>query len=631
MPSSATLRSWSLLLASLLFAIVALHILFDDALRSLFASALESLQSQTLIAALAVTALASDVILPIPSSVISVACVLALGFVGGFFTIWVGLCLSCLFAHWIGRRSRGWIIQYFFRAEELGRAQHLAERWGGLALVLLRAVPVMAEASVVVAGMANMPLAKFIRITALANAGIALIYASVAAYAGLEASFVLAFAASVALPLLALGMYKVALIRGDTGKLQEVAKLQERKESHVETLMPTFNVQFSFPLCFTSSAFSLENPCLAQQLKSTLSKPVQALFFVDQGVLDARATLHQEIEAYCHTFSINHFDRVHSVAGGDAAKTQEQIDTMYQQMLDVALDRQSYVVAIGGGAVLDAVGYAAATFHRGIRLVRMPTTVLAQNDAGVGVKNGINAKGFKNLYGSFAVPTAIVNDSEFLKTLSQRDFRSGFAEAIKVGLIRDGKFFHWICSVVNELNRRDAVATHQLIKRCAELHLNQICNGGDPFEMGSARPLDYGHWSAHKLESLTQHELAHGEAVAIGMALDALYAVEVNLLSLQEAETVIELISSLGFNVWHPALQWETAEGESALLRGLEEFRQHLGGELCITLLTGIGKTVEVSHIDTAALLRARDKLIRYENPRSASVSSELLHKHSSR
>lgn len=626
MRSSATLRNWSLLLAGLLLTIVALHILFDEPLRSLFARALEATESRSLVAVLAVTALAADVVLPIPSSVISVACVLALGFAGGFFTIWVGLCISCLLAHWIGRASRGWIISCFFRADELAKAQYLADRWGSLALVLLRAVPVMAEASVVAAGMANMPLMKFIRITALANAGIAFVYAAVAAYAGLEASFVLAFAASIALPLCALGAYKLAIFSGNKENGEENTK------SMHETLMPTFNIQFSFPLCFTSNAFSQDNPCLAQQLKSTRSKPVQALFFVDQGVLDTRASLTREIETYCNKYSINHFNRVHSVAGGDAAKSQQNIDEMYQQMLDVALDRQSYVVAIGGGAVLDAVGYAAATFHRGMRLVRMPTTVLAQNDAGVGVKNGINAKGFKNLYGSFAVPTAIVNDSEFLKTLSQRDFRSGFAEAIKVGLIRDGHFFRWICSAVNELNRRESKATHHLIKRCAELHLNQICNGGDPFELGSARPLDYGHWSAHKLESLTQHELAHGEAVAIGMALDALYAVEVNLLSLQDAETVIELISSLGFNVWHPALQWETAEGgESALLCGLEEFRQHLGGELCITLLTGIGKTVEVNQIDTAALLRARDKLRAYENPRTASVSSELLHKHSSR
>lgn len=626
MRSSVNVSGWSKLFGGLFLGILGLHLVFDTSLQTAFDAVLRASDSAVLTALLAVSALTADVLLPIPSSVIAIAVVLALGFIGGFLSIWAGLCLSCLFGYWIGRVSRGWLLSSLFKPSDLQQARSLGKRWGAPALVVLRAVPVLAEASVVAAGISQMPLKKFLGVTALANAGIALVYAAIAAYAQAEASFFLAFAASLALPLCAMGLFNLYKRKSAQAGVEDAqAGVGE------ETLTPTFDIRFSFPLSFTNGAFRLENNGLARLIVDKYGKPGKALFFVDEGVVNARPQLQAEIAAYCEHHGIEYFQRMHVLPGADAAKTQQQIELMYQQMLDVALDRQSYVVAIGGGAVLDAVGFAAATFHRGIRLLRMPTTVLAQNDAGVGVKNGINAVGIKNLYGSFAVPYAIVNDSEFLQTLSRRDFRSGFAEAIKVGLIRDAAFFHWICSSVDKLNAREAVATRHLIKRCAELHLRQICTGGDPFEMGSARPLDYGHWSAHKLESLTKHELAHGEAVAIGMALDALYAVETNMLALADAEKIIELISELGFNVWHPALACENDAGESLLLRGLEEFRQHLGGELCITLLTGIGETVEVNHIDSAALLRARDKLKRYENPGSANQPSQLLQQHSSR
>ncbi|WP_018276646.1 3-dehydroquinate synthase [Teredinibacter turnerae] len=375
-------------------------------------------------------------------------------------------------------------------------------------------------------------------------------------------------------------------------------------------LYPSFSLKFSYPLCFTRNAFTAENLTFVREVKGNHKGAIPKLqFFIDQGVLDANPELANAITEYCHVHELNLVDAVHPVPGGEAAKNQIQIDAIYDLMLAAGMDRQSFIVAIGGGGVLDAVGYAASTFHRGMRLIRMPTTVLAQNDAGVGVKNGINSQGIKNLLGCFAVPHAIINDASFLDSLSARDFRSGFAEAVKVALIRDAEFFFWITQNQQALNAREPRATHHLIKRCAQLHLNQICLGGDPFEQGSARPLDYGHWSAHKLESLTKHALSHGEAVAIGMALDALYAVEIGLMNQAACDQVLAVIQGLGFNLWDDALISADAQGNSELLVGLEEFRQHLGGRLCITLLTDIGKTLEASEIDTEALLRARDKL----------------------
>jgi 3-dehydroquinate synthase len=144
-----------------------------------------------------------------------------------------------------------------------------------------------------------------------------------------------------------------------------------------------------------------------------------------------------------------------------------------------------------------------------------------------------------------------------------------------------------------------------MIRRCAELHMRQIGQGGDPFETGSARPLDFGHWSAHRLETLTNYHLRHGEAVAIGIALDTRYSVACGLLETAAEERVRFLLDHLGFRLWHPALEKKLPDGRFAILEGLREFREHLGGELTVTLLSGIGTGVEVHAIDEALMLES--------------------------
>jgi 3-dehydroquinate synthase len=144
-----------------------------------------------------------------------------------------------------------------------------------------------------------------------------------------------------------------------------------------------------------------------------------------------------------------------------------------------------------------------------------------------------------------------------------------------------------------------------MIRRCAELHMRQIAHGGDPFETGSARPLDYGHWSAHKLEALTAHELRHGEAVAIGIALDSRYSVQIGMLAPGQEERIFAVLKRLGFYLWHPALERRDSEGRWVVLDGLREFREHLGGELTITLLREIGRGEEVHVMDEAEIRRA--------------------------
>jgi len=195
-----------------------------------------------------------------------------------------------------------------------------------------------------------------------------------------------------------------------------------------------------------------------------------------------------------------------------------------------------------------------------------------------------------------------------LTNLSTRDKRAGLAEAVKVAAIRSEQFFVWLEAHADALAKFEPQASQYAIVRCAELHLKQISQAGDPFEFGSARPLDYGHWAAHKLEALANYSIRHGEAVAIGMALDAYYAAEVGLLPNEQALRLARLLETLGFQLWHPALSNSMADGTPEVFAGLEEFRQHLGGELCITLLESMGVGREVNHIDSASLLTALQK-----------------------
>jgi 3-dehydroquinate synthase len=370
-----------------------------------------------------------------------------------------------------------------------------------------------------------------------------------------------------------------------------------------------FSVPYEFPVVFTEGVFDPENPVLRDVLcRLEPAKRHRAVFFVDEGLNAGRSPVSDAIAKYAH----RHADAIElacppqAVPGGEKIKAELHfVESIQQTLFDLHIDRHSYVIAVGGGAVLDAVGLVAATTHRGVRHVRVPTTVLAQNDSGVGVKNGVNLQGVKNFVGTFAPPFAVLNDLEFIVSLPERDKIAGMAEAVKVALIRDAEFFGWLERHMDDLATFERQAMAHMIRRCAELHMRQIGLGGDPFETGSARPLDYGHWSAHKLESLTRHHLRHGEAVAIGMALDARYSVLAGLLAPGEEERICALLEYLGFSLWHPALGKTGTNGEWTILEGLRDFQEHLGGELTVTLLAGIGTGVEVHAIDRERMREA--------------------------
>lgn len=362
-----------------------------------------------------------------------------------------------------------------------------------------------------------------------------------------------------------------------------------------------FTVPYTYPVWFGHHLFAPGNATLRELLPPPVEgQPAKVLAFVDDGAALAHPTLIADITAW-FTAQADAFNLLlppQIVPGGEASKRGwGQIQKIMYTIGDSRLCRQSYILAIGGGSMLDGTGFAAALVHRGMRLVRIPTTVLAQNDAGIGVKNGMDEHGMKNFVGTFAPPYAVCNDYAFLPTLPDKYWFGGLAEAFKVAIIKDAPFFAQLEALGPALRQRDQTAIEQVVRRCAELHLEHIRTGGDPFEFGSARPLDFGHWAAHKLEIQSGYTLGHGQAVAIGIALDTRYAQEQGLLTQDEAQRILDALQACNLPISSPHLNADT-------LQGLEDFREHLGGRLTITLPNGIGQRLEVNTIDSALMLR---------------------------
>jgi 3-dehydroquinate synthase len=384
----------------------------------------------------------------------------------------------------------------------------------------------------------------------------------------------------------------------------------------------SFLIPARYPIYFTNDAFDPSNSCLLQAVTHAESNRRHRLFaIIDQGLLKARPYLPKNLTAYVkdHKQHMELAALPYVVPGGERSKNDPSLPARLQKRLyQLNIDRQSIVLIVGGGAVLDMVGYAAATTHRGVRVIRLPTTVLSQGDGGLGVKNGINAFGVKNFLGTFAVPFAIVNDIQFIDTLSARHRTSGMAEAVKVALIRDAGFLTgWKPIRQPSLNSspRTGIPDPPLSGDPSWPH--RVI--GRPFESGSARPLDFGHWAAHKLETLSGYRLHHGEAVAIGMAIDSRYSTEIGLLSEQTCEQILCLLDRLNLPSWHRTLDLKGPDGRPKILRGLDEFKEHIGGELTITLLKQIGQGTEVGQINQAIIHRALSWLRKRHSSRCVS------------
>jgi 3-dehydroquinate synthase len=386
------------------------------------------------------------------------------------------------------------------------------------------------------------------------------------------------------------------------------------------TVQQRIEVSWDFPVVFTHAIFDPANPVLVTTLdRKSEHRRHRAMVFIDSHVSYALPTQPQRAADYfaAHPTRLELVSAPIIVPGGEAIKNDiGLIDHYIRRLLDAHLDRQSYVIIVGGGAVMDAVGLASALVHRGVRQVRMPTTVLGQNDAGVGVKNGVNFLGGKNSIGTFAPPFAVLNDFDFLLSLPDRDWLCGVAEAFKVSIIRDRAFFAELVAQAEKYPARDFDAMQKLVIRCAEIHLEHIRTNGDPFEYGRARPLDFGHWSAHKLELMSNFAISHGEAVASGVVLDSIYAARKSWITNDELAQIKDGFRRSGFRLWFEELDRREADGTRTIFGGLRDFQEHLGGELTVTFPRGLGARHEVHEIDLALMEQALQELAAFAQTR---------------
>jgi len=373
----------------------------------------------------------------------------------------------------------------------------------------------------------------------------------------------------------------------------------------------TFNVTFRHRVLFERHALGT-GTALAEVLGAPNGEPVATLAVLDDGLVHVVPELPGIVEQW--------FDRHASIAslttrpmvlpGSERAKhgTGPVAEPVVEAIRSGGLCRRSNILAIGGGALLDAVGLGASLAHRGVRLVRMPTTTLSQGDAGIGVKNGVNIPGVtggKNLLGTFAVPAGVVNDTTLLTTLDDTHWRGGLAESIKVALVKDASLLESVESNAVELANRDLDCMERVLKTTAKLHLRHITEGGDPFESELARPLDFGHWAAHELEARSDWSVPHGEAVAMGMVIDLQLGEAAGLTEPGTADRIESLLRQLGF------LQTSCCGVTGVdLLHGLEHFRQHLGGKLTICMIQAPGTAIDVHDVDMAAASTAIDAVL---------------------
>lgn len=282
---------------------------------------------------------------------------------------------------------------------------------------------------------------------------------------------------------------------------------------------------------------------------------------------------------------------------GEPTKRQEVISSIYDRLVQMQADRKTVVIAIGGGVIGDAAGFAAATYNRGLPFIQCPTTLLADVDSSVGGKVGINHPQAKNLIGAFHQPLGVVIDLALLKTLPDREYRAGLAEVVKYGVILDADFFAWQEQNISAINAREPAALQHAIARSCRLKADVVEH--DEFERTGLRAvLNYGHTFAHAFEALSGYgELLHGEAVSIGMVYASRLAEKLGRISAEVTQRQVQLLQALHLPIRLPAgSKWSCDE----VIARMRLDKKSEAGKLRFVLPTRMGHVELVGGVDEA-------------------------------
>ena len=294
--------------------------------------------------------------------------------------------------------------------------------------------------------------------------------------------------------------------------------------------------QFSYPIFIGNNLLTRADNLLEKYIQD------KKIIIIHDDVFSSKPLLIEIFKEFVNlitksTLSVN----LIPISGGDQTKNMLQLTNIIEQALSYEIDRECVIIAFGGGVIGDIAGFAASVLLRGIKFINVPTTLLSQVDSSVGGKTGINSKLGKNLIGSFHQPLSVIADINILKSLPEREFRAGFAEVIKYGLIKDKNFFNWLELECENIFNYDDLKLKKLITKCCKIKAEIIEN--DEKENGNRALLNLGHTFGHAIESFGNYDgkIIHGEAVAIGICLAFQFSSKLGFCSISETERVINM------------------------------------------------------------------------------------------
>jgi 3-dehydroquinate synthase len=368
-----------------------------------------------------------------------------------------------------------------------------------------------------------------------------------------------------------------------------------------------------FAVRFSRDCLSPANSDLADLLRG--GEPFRrqrVLFLIDAGLAAVQPRVAEHASAYlaAHKANLVSAGAPILIEGGENVKNRPEVcDWLRARFYGAGLDARSHVVVVGGGAVLDAVGFAAATLRRAPRVTRVPTTLLAQASGALSPRCAVNALGRKDALCAFQAPFGVLLDAKWLGSLSDREKRAGLAEITRTALAADADFFHWLADHARALGGFERRALETAARWSARLHWESAAEG-ESFDPSRPAPLDFGRWAALRLEAEAGGGLLHGEAAAVGASVDLLLSVLLMGMPPEAARAALELIAGFGLPLWHDVLGQADSEGAPALLSALAEFS--LAGGSSVPLLRAPGRPESCIAVNAEAVAAAIEALRRW-------------------
>lgn len=339
-----------------------------------------------------------------------------------------------------------------------------------------------------------------------------------------------------------------------------------------------------------------------------LSKEIEDLGFKDRRIAIITDTNVEPLYASEVQDALKGFKEVHVYAlpAGEENKNLDEINKVYEFLIQNHFDRHDLLVALGGGVVGDMTGFIAATYLRGISFVQVPTTLLAQTDSSIGGKTGVDFKGYKNMVGAFYMPSLVYMNISTLNTLSGQQFSSGFAEVMKHGLIKDQDFYFWLIENMYEITDKEPDVLLEMIMRSCDIKRKVVEK--DPTEKGDRMLLNFGHTLGHAIEKAKEFKLFHGECVALGAVAAAFISYKKGMLSMEEYYEIRDMFVPFGLPI-----SVEDIDPEE-VIKLTKSDKKADSDKVRFILLKSVGKAVVSTDVTDDEMKAALDEIIYIED-----------------